>query len=137
MDYKCIFKRYELKYSVNGAQREALTRAMLGNGMRGDEYGKSNIMNIYYDTPDYRIARLSLDKPMYKEKLRLRGYGSIDKDKNVFVELKKKYDGVVYKRRVNMSYAQAQAYLDGGDCAVKESQVIREIDYFKSFYSPL
>ena len=62
---------------------------MLGNGMRGDEYGKSNIMNIYYDTPDYRIARLSLDKPMYKKSCVCAATGALIRTRTCLSSLKR------------------------------------------------
>ena len=67
-----------------------------------DEYGESTICNIYYDTADYRLIRASLEKPAYKEKLRLRSYGVTEPGGKVFLELKKKYKGIVYKRRITL-----------------------------------
>lgn len=78
-----------------------------GNGSlyEKDAYGAYTICNIYYDTGDWRLIRKSLEKTVYKEKLRIRSYGVPTGDDKVFVELKKKYDGVVYKRRVAMTAA--------------------------------
>ena len=70
-----IFERYEIKYLISSEQKRTLMRAMNGH-MKPDEYGRSTICNIYYDTPDYTLIRRSLDKPVYKEKLRLRSYGT-------------------------------------------------------------
>ena len=50
--------------------------------------------------------------------------------------LKKKYDHVVYKRRIGMNYQQAVDYLDGAP-APEESQISREIDWFCRFYEGL
>lgn len=99
--YQGIFQRYEKKYLLSRTQYQNLSRK-LESHMREDQYGKSTICNIYYDTPDHRLIRESMEKPIYKEKLRLRSYGVPKKEDIVFVELKKKYKGVVYKRRVNM-----------------------------------
>lgn len=90
---KSIFKRHELKYLVNAEQRELIESAF-EQYMVPDEHGESTICNIYYDTPDFRLIRRSLEKPVYKEKLRLRSYGTASGDKNVFLELKKKYKGI-------------------------------------------
>ena len=132
--YKAVFKRYEKKYIVNSSQKEELTEKML-EYMTPDEYGQSTICNIYFDTPDFRIIRASVEKPVFKEKLRLRSYGVPDCDSNVFVELKKKYKGVVYKRRVHMPYIDATEYLIN---RVRPEgvnpQVLNEIDYFLSVY---
>lgn len=128
-----IFKRYELKYLINDAQYSAVMPAM-EDKMCGDEYGKSDICNIYFDTPDHRLIRRSLEKPVYKEKLRLRSYGTPSADSRVFLELKKKYESVVYKRREAMSYSEALGFIKA---PVPRSQITKEIAYFMSFYPEL
>ncbi len=135
--YTNIFKRHEKKYLVTRAQYEELTRR-LADYIEPDAFGQSTINNIYFDTPDYRLIRASIEKPtVYKEKLRIRSYGHPTADSNVFVELKKKYKGVVYKRRVNMTYLQSILYLCKHQPPPEESQVTREIDYFFKFYKGL
>lgn len=104
MANQTIFKRYEIKYMLDANQLSMLKNEMK-NYMIADEHGKSTICSLYFDTPQYLLIRRSMDHPMYKEKLRLRSYGVADKDTTVFVELKKKYDSVVYKRRVAMTEA--------------------------------
>ena len=99
---KSIFKRHELKYLVSAEQREFI-ESKFARYMIPDEHGESTICNIYYDTPDFRLIRRSLEKPVYKEKLRLRSYGTASKDEKVFLELKKKYKGIVYKRRISLN----------------------------------
>ena len=100
MDYQATFKRYELKYLLTKDQVSMLKKEMAGR-LEIDRYGLTSIRNIYFDTDDYRLIRSSLDKPVYKEKLRVRSYGIIKGDEKVFVELKKKYEGIVYKRRIS------------------------------------
>ena len=95
------FERRELKYRITDAQRAAL-EAAFGARMVPDEHGESTICNIYYDTADYRLIRASLEKPAYKEKLRLRSYGATEPGGEVFLELKKKYKGIVYERRITL-----------------------------------
>ncbi|MFQ8760861.1 MAG: VTC domain-containing protein [Intestinimonas sp.] len=92
------FQRYEKKYLLNLEQYQKI-RAGLAPYMEADEHGRYTICNLYYDTPDFQLIRASLDKPVYKEKLRMRSYGVPADGDSVFVELKKKYKGVVYKRR--------------------------------------
>lgn len=130
------FKRYELKYRVNARQKRALTDAMR-EYMRPDEYGRSTICNLYFDTPDYLLIRRSLEKPVYKEKLRLRSYGAAQDDSQVFLELKKKYKGVVYKRRIAMDNRAAMEALLQGKKLRNEGQIAREIEAFRSFYRDL
>ena len=131
-----IFRRHELKFLLNEEQRAAVEAAFAGT-MVPDAHGESTICNVYYDTADYRLIRRSLEKPVYKEKLRLRSYGSAGPDSTVFLELKKKYDGVVYKRRIELKEQEARDCLDSGEPLPDESQIGREIDYFRRFYGRL
>ena len=131
---QCSFERYEKKYLLTPAQYEAVREGMEAY-VTPDRYSHYAIFNIYYDTDDFRLIRASLEKPVYKEKLRVRSYGAARDDSRVFVELKKKYDGVVYKRRVVMSAADAAAYLDGDEPG-GDSQIHREIDWFAQMYRP-
>lgn len=123
------FKRYELKYKLTPAQYELLCAHMEGH-MQMDEYGHNKISNIYFDTPDYRIIRESIEKPKYKEKLRVRCYGQPSDDKPAFIELKKKYNGIVYKRRITANQDKALTYLCSEDGFPEETQISREISYF-------
>ena len=102
-----------------------------------DPHGESTICNVYYDTPDYRLVRTSLEKPVYKEKLRMRSYGRVNGEEAVFLELKKKYDGVVYKRRISLRQRDAAAYMAGLSPLPEGSQIGRELDYFRRFYEGL
>ena len=106
------FERRELKYRITDAQRAAL-EAAFGARMVPDEHGESTICNIYYDTADYRLIRTSLEKPAYKEKLRLRSYGVTEPGGEVFLELKKKYKGIVYKRRITLPEDAAGEFIAG------------------------
>lgn len=136
MDYQTIFQRYELKYQMNHEQKQRLLD-VLGDTLRPDRFGRSTICNIYFDTADCRLIRRSLEKPVYKEKLRLRSYGVSAPDSAVFLELKKKYQDVVYKRRVSLQEAEAMDCLLSGAPLPEPSQIGREIDYFRSFYREL
>ena len=98
--------------------------------MEADEHGRYTICNLYYDTPDFQLIRASLDKPVYKEKLRMRSYGVPADGDSVFVELKKKYKGVVYKRRTVLEAGEALDYLAGRCSPRAKDQICREIDWF-------
>ena len=130
------FERRELKYRITDAQRAAL-EAAFGARMVPDEYGESTICNIYYDTADYRLIRASLEKPAYKEKLRLRSYGVTEPGGEVFLELKKKYKGIVYKRRITLPEDAAGEFITGRAPLGEHGQIGREIEYFTAFYAPL
>ena len=132
-EFQFTFKRYEKKFLISEEQCKLLLERLDGK-MVPDKYPHSTITNIYYDTPEFLIIRRSIAKPLYKEKLRLRSYGVPGENGRVFVEIKKKFKGVVYKRRVDMTLAQAKEYLSGKARPPKESQITREIDYFLSFY---
>ena len=131
-----IFQRHEIKYIVTDSQREAVVRDM-SEMMEPDPHGESTVCNIYYDTPDYRLIRRSIEKPAYKEKFRVRSYGRCGSDSTVFMELKKKYDGVVYKRRISLPESVCTDYLAGMAPLPEDSQIVREIEYFRGFYKGL
>ena len=135
-EYKEVFKRAEIKYLLSAGQYERLMPYL--ERIAGiDAYGLSKINNIYFDTPDFRLIRASLDKPLYKEKLRLRTYGDTTGETNSFIEIKKKYDGIVYKRRISGRYADTYACLTDRTRAVEDSQVGREIRSFLQTYENL
>lgn len=122
------FERYEKKYLLTPRTYEAL-RARLVPYVTADAYGAYTVCNLYYDTPDYRLIRASIEGPAYKEKLRLRSYGVPGDGDPVFLELKKKCDGVVYKRRATMTLEQLR------EGALEDSQVLREIGWFMRVYN--
>lgn len=136
MAYQTVFKRYELKYMITKEQKQKILRAMEPY-MRPDKYGRTTIRNIYFDTDNYRLIRRSIEKPAYKEKLRIRSYAKASKDSTVFVELKKKYNHVVYKRRLPLTEEEAVGWLSGAHHLIGETQVSREIDYFLQYYGGL
>lgn len=136
MAYQAVFKRYEMKYLLTPQQKERVLAAMKPY-MRLDQYGRTTIRNIYFDTDNFLIIRHSMEKGIYKEKLRIRSYRQAKADSTVFVELKKKYKGVVYKRRVSLPEGEAMAWIAGGVCSHPPTQIRLEIDYFLDYYRPL
>ena len=110
MAIQTVFERTEKKYIITLTQRKALLR-MIEEYIKPDEYGESTVCSLYFDTEDYRLIRRSMEKPAYKEKLRLRSYSIPKAGSKVFLELKKKYNGVVYKRRQTLEYTKAMDYI--------------------------
>lgn len=129
-----VFKRYEKKYLLSPMQYSFLKKH-LDQILQVDTYGLHTICSIYFDTDDYSLIRSSLEKPVYKEKLRLRSYG-IPKDTQdtVFLELKKKYKGVVYKRRCSMELCECQRYLHNQLRPANDGQILHEIDWFQHYW---
>ncbi len=136
MAYQATFKRYELKYLLSRQEKERLQEVM-ASCMRLDKYGRTTIRNIYFDTDTFRLIRRSLEKPAYKEKLRIRSYQRAGSQDPVFVELKKKYKNVVYKRRLVLPEHQAAASFREGRALPVRSQIGDEIQYFREYYQPL
>ena len=101
-----------------------------------DKYGKTTIKNIYFDTENYLLIRRSIDKPIFKEKLRIRAYGDTTPEGTVFIEIKRKFNSVVYKRRIALPKKEALAYFQNRG-SIKDTQIAREIDYFVKFYGGL
>lgn len=133
-EMQSCFRRYEEKYLLTKAQYLAVRLGMAAY-MKPDAHPRYTICNIYYDTEHYDLIRASLEKPVYKEKLRLRSYGVPGSRDDVFVEIKKKFDGVVYKRRVTMPMQDAACWL-AGTAVGDRGQIGREIDWFLRLYRP-
>ena len=158
--YNEVFERTEKKYRLDARQHRQMVEALAGH-LALDAFGITKITSLYFDTPGRALIERSLDKPLYKEKLRLRRYGeaageAADEDGCVFVEIKKKYKGVVYKRRVGMSLAAARAYMGGmsyeqacacfplsdpalaaASVSALSRQIAREIDSFRARHGAL
>lgn len=133
--FQAVFKRKEIKYLLSDRQLESLMPILRAH-MEPDAFPHSSILNLYYDTPDFYLIRRSLEKPQYKEKLRLRSYGIPGDTSMVFPEIKKKARGVVYKRRVSLPYCQAVDYLNG-DSPAQSGQIFQELDWMLSAYPDL
>ena len=136
MSSPSTFRRYEIKYKMTTAQAELLLKEM-ATYMHGDEYGSSTNYSLYFDTPDHRIIRKSLEGPAYKEKLRLRSYGNAKADTKIFIELKKKYEHITYKRRVSATEKQAMDFLCRGKDLPEDGQIVNELAYMPEFYKGL
>lgn len=136
-----VFNRYEKKYMLDEVTFKRLLDR-ISDYMEPDKYNKNgqfySISNIYYDTDDNRLIRNSIEKPVYKEKLRMRSYGTPDTSDKVFLEIKKKYNGIVNKRRTSIVLEDAYQYMENGtfpkETECLNRQVLKEIDYFKSIY---
>ena len=131
-----VMKRYEMKYILNKEQVEYLVEALKGH-MEVDEYGKTSIASLYYDTVSFRLIRNSIEKPEFKEKLRLRSYGLAKPGKPVFLELKRKAQGIVYKRRVVTNVEDVNRFLSGESNIFANGQIAKEITYFRDYYGSL
>jgi len=130
-----VMKRYELKYIIDARQTEYLLSRLDGR-MEPDRFGLTSIASLYYDTPDCRLIRASLEKPKFKEKLRLRSYGLATETSPVFLELKRKYDGVVYKRRLKTDIPAVGEFL-GRRQDICGGQIGREMTVFRDYYGTL
>ena len=128
-----VFQRYEKKYLLNRQQLSGL-KDCLCTKMTEEQYGLYSICNLYFDTEDYALIRASIEKPIYKEKIRLRSYGVPGPHDTVFLELKKKYKGIVYKRRISLTLQEAEQYLQSGELPEHAGQIFREIGWAMRFY---
>ncbi len=136
MKAQTVFRRYEYKYLVTEEEAKKILDGM-DTCLSPDEWGRSTVSSLYYDTPSYALIRRSIEKPIYKEKLRLRSYGTATDDSKAFLEIKKKYKSVVYKRRISLTCSEAEHYMASSTPFQPSTQISREIDYFKQFYAPL
>lgn len=128
-----VFKRTEKKYLLDKSSAEKLV-LRLEEHMKKDRYFDSEILSLYFDTPDYRLIRASIEKPVFKEKIRLRSYGVPDENDTAFLEYKRKYKGVVYKRRSVMPLCDAVRFSNGEEITPHNIQIENELRYaFKQY----
>lgn len=140
MSYIQSFNRYEIKYMLTEEQKAAFLSAV-GEHLCHDRYGEYTICNIYLDTDDFYFIERSLEKPVYKEKLRIRSYGTASDDTKVFFEIKKKFKKVVYKRRITIPLCEAEEYINNGTRphsldGYSANQIFNEIDFLMKKYKP-
>lgn len=136
-----VFNRYEKKFVIDQLKYESLIRT-IENQMTLDKYNVVNgfytISNLYFDTPSNALIRKSLSKPIYKEKLRLRAYGVPNLESEVFLEIKKKFNGKVNKRRTTLMLDEAYAFLDNNAMPCSKPyhnrQVLKEISFMLQQY---
>ena len=131
-----VMQRFELKYILNREQMAYLQRRLEGH-MQPDQFGRTSIASLYYDTPDMRLIRTSLEGLPFKEKLRLRSYGLATETSPVFLELKRKAHGVVYKRRVQTTVPRAEGFFRRENQPGAGGQIDRELTYFRDHYENL
>ena len=131
-----VMKRYELKYLLSGEQTQYLRKRLEGY-MEVDKYGKTSIASLYYDTPSYQLIRTSVEKPLFKEKIRLRSYGIATEESPVYLELKRKAYGIVYKRRVETTIPLVHRFFAGEGDICSPGQINREITTFRDYYKTL
>ncbi len=134
------FNRFESKYLITDEQKERFIAAV-GESLVKDKYDKYTICNVYLDTDDFWFIEHSLDKPVYKEKLRIRSYGTANENSTVFFEIKKKFRKIVYKRRITIPLKEAENYIEKGIkpesiSGYTANQIFNEIDYLMKKYKP-
>ncbi len=135
MNEQMNFKRYEIKYLITQKQKDHILKS-IRHHLVPDIHGKSIIQSLYFDTPDYLLVRRSMEHPLYKEKLRVRSYGVATADSLVFIELKKKFHSIVYKRRESIMLEDARNYLFFDELP-KNTQIFREIAFTRKRYQNL
>ena len=131
-----VMQRYEMKYLLDRSRTDYILQK-LERHMQADEYGLTSIASLYYDTPDARLIRNSIDKPAFKEKIRLRSYGLAADTSPVYLELKRKCEDIVYKRRVPSTIPEIGNFFAGADLTGGDEQIRRELTYFRDFYKTL
>lgn len=136
MAFGVTFKRYEKKFLLSPEQFSAL-KAEIDKHFEPDEYGQTKICNLYYDTDDYILVKRSIDKPVFKEKVRLRTYGVPNDSTVAFLEVKRKFNKIVYKRRIHLPYADAIRYGVNSESDSRSTQISKELIYLFNFYKSL
>lgn len=137
-----VFNRVEKKFIITDEEYRCLI-PKLQEHMASDFYSRNGdfytISNIYYDTVEHDLIRKSIDKPIYKEKLRLRSYGAVKLEDKVYLEIKKKFMGQVNKRRISLTLQEAYHFLETKQKPTPKNalnaQIINEIDYLINRYT--
>jgi SPX domain protein involved in polyphosphate accumulation len=129
------FQRHEQKYLLTGFQYHAVL-SIMDEFTYPDEYGHSTVYSVYYDNDDFEIAGKVLGKSAYKEKLWLRSYGIPRPGDTVYLELKKKLNGLSYKQRIPLPFAGTEQYLDFTPANVHRNYIFNEIQWFLHSYNP-
>lgn len=129
-----VFRRVEQKYILSKKQYELL-QDIIKSKFKKDKYYKSKIYNLYFDNSSNDMIINSIEKPLYKEKIRVRSYNEVkNKDDIVYLEMKQKYKSIVYKRRVMMTLFEYNKYIRSGKVSKKDGQIMKEIDYYIKYY---
>ncbi len=130
--YENVFKRVEEKYVLNKKQKEKFFQKV-NPYLQPNRFFEATICNIYFDTQNYDLIVHSLEKPPFKEKIRLRSYNVPTLEDTVYLEIKNKYKGIVGKRRVKMKLSEFYEYLNTKKYK-QNNQIMREIDYYFTYY---
>lgn len=130
-----FFRRVEKKYILSREEYELVKKEM-AKYMVEDEHGQSTICNIYLDSNEYALITHSISKPVYKDKVRLRSYNIPKLSDTVYLEIKRKFEGVVSKRRIGIKLQDFYQYLENPDSIeVSNKQVKKELDYYFKYYN--
>ena len=130
-----IFRRIEKKYIVSKKQYIKIKEKIKEN-MNEDKFGKSKICNIYFDTDKYDLIKHSITKPNFKDKVRLRSYNIPNENSKVFLEIKRKSDGIVGKRRIEMKLSEFYEYFNNQNAIENDNkQIKKELDYYFKMYN--
>jgi len=124
-----IFKRQEVKFVINQEQYAQIYER-IADKIPPDEFGEYLVQSLYFDTENWDVIRASIEKPMYKEKMRLRCYGVPGGDSTIYLELKKKYRGVVHKRRIAFPMDRLTGNRARDIAAAEDSQIGRELNFY-------
>ena len=127
--YDDVFRRIEQKYLINKDQRDRLLNR-IANYIEEDEYFKSEISNIYFDNENHELLIESLEKPVFKIKVRLRKYNGCN---DVFLEIKDKINGIVGKRRIKLTLDEFYDYINNHK--IKNNQIMKELDYYFKLFN--
>lgn len=127
------FQRVEDKYLMDRKEADAFLKAV-SPYLKPDRYFCYHCHTIYFDNDSAQLISTSLSHPPYKMKLRLRTYSDPDDDTPVFLETKKKYGDIVYKKRFMMTDLEAKEYLYEGIAPHTDNSTSREIDYLIHYY---
>ena len=129
--YENVFERIEKKYLLTETQYQKLF-LNISEYIEKNKYFETTVCNIYFDNDQEELINTSIDKPIYKHKVRLRSYGIPKQNDDVFLEIKSKFKKIGNKRRIKMKLSDFNKYIRKN--IFNNNQIMREIDYLFKFY---
>jgi hypothetical protein len=136
---KLHFQRFEFKYQMPAETIEGIIPELL-KYMNPDPYARDLpnssyfVGSLYYDSAGLDCYYQKLAGLRSRRKLRIRFYeADLLDSSSVFVEIKKKYDAVVVKDRVSLSYGECKEMMLNNQLPKEQQYSDRDDDFLRDF----
>jgi SPX domain protein involved in polyphosphate accumulation len=139
--------RFELKYLTRFDTYQRIIRQLDPYAERdgyAGELGRYSIISLYYDSPELACYWDKINGVPYRNKLRIRQYGSMAGSDDAYIEVKQKLLASIRKIRTRMKLTQAYDLLAAAHQRAETSEVIdrspedevlNHVMYLRSLYN--